>query len=127
LKFDVPQSRISTREDQTTFTDETNTEIVSFVLSATSRAVLYNIPTSNMLKLNTSSVFATNKQLHTLVCLKNTAWPQDDVVPFVIEKVIANFTWRRVRGTGRLKTKEIYFSWAINKAIFARARTLWII
>jgi hypothetical protein len=61
LKFDVPQSRISPGEDQTTFTADTNTEIGSFVLCSMSRAVLYSIPTGNVLKWNTSSVHATNK------------------------------------------------------------------
>jgi hypothetical protein len=61
LEFDVPQSRISTREDQTTLNTDTNTQTGSFILCAMSGTAMYNIPTGNTLKWNISSVFLTNK------------------------------------------------------------------
>jgi hypothetical protein len=44
IEMDVPQSRINTTEDQTTFTTDTNTEMGHFLFCATSRTAPYHIP-----------------------------------------------------------------------------------
>lgn len=44
IEMDVPEPRINTAEDQTTFTTDSNTEIGHFVFWATSQTATYYIP-----------------------------------------------------------------------------------